>query len=50
VPDHPLPSIRYRVDLQEKAAELFRQIKERSAELSRTPPTNYEFLPHLHRK
>jgi tryptophan 6-halogenase len=49
VPDRPLPSIRYRAGSQAAAAELFRHIKERSAELSRTLPTNYEFLRHLHR-
>jgi tryptophan 6-halogenase len=50
VPDRPLPSIRYRADSQEKALELFRQIKERSAELAATLPTNYEFLKRLHRR
>ncbi len=49
-PEHSLPSLRYRPASQEKAEQMFRDIKAKSAELKKTLPTTYEFLRKLHGK
>jgi tryptophan halogenase len=50
LPRRPLPWLRYRPDSRAKAAEVFEQIRTRASELSRTLPTNHEFLRQLHRR
>jgi hypothetical protein len=50
LPRRPLPSLRYRPDSRAKAAAIFEQIRTRASELSRTLPTNHEFLKQLHRR
>jgi tryptophan halogenase len=43
-----LPSIRYDTAKATAAAELFRQVKQRSAAIQASLPTNYQFLRTLH--
>lgn len=50
LPDQAIPSIRYRPESQQKADQLFEQIKHQSAELYAKLPTNYAFLRKLHGK
>jgi hypothetical protein len=50
LPRRPLPRLRYRPDSRARAAEVFEQIRTRASELSRTLPTNHEFLKQLHRR
>ncbi|SOD02854.1 tryptophan halogenase [bacterium JGI 053] len=47
-PEQAMPSIRYRPDSQQKAEAIFREIKQKAAELRATLPTNHEFLRKLH--
>jgi len=49
VPEQALPRIHYQSEASlRRADEKFRAIKEQSAQLAATLPTNYEFLRQLH--
>src|SRR5262249_17746914 len=48
-PKRTLPLLAYHSDKQEKAEQLFANIKTRAADARMKTPTNYEFLRHLHR-
>jgi hypothetical protein len=48
VTERPLPCVRYRPDSQEKARQMFEQIRQSSDQLYARLPTNYELLRELH--
>jgi tryptophan halogenase len=48
LPDHPLPQLTYRKASIEGAEPLFKKIKQQQEELTKTLPTNYEYLCQLH--
>src|SRR5581483_11426815 len=50
LPDHPLPMLTYQQASIQSAEPLFEQIKRQQRELTRTLPTNYEYLCQLHGK
>jgi tryptophan halogenase len=50
LPDHPLPMLTYRQASIQSAEPFFEQIKRQQRELTRTLPTNYEYLCQLHGK
>jgi hypothetical protein len=50
LPDHPLPELTYRKASIQSAEPLFEQIKRQQRELTKTLPTNYEYLCQLHGK
>jgi tryptophan halogenase len=47
-PKRTLPLLAYRSDKQEKAEQLFANIRNRALEIKTKTPTNYEFLSRLH--
>ncbi len=50
LPDHPVPILTYRKASRKSAEPFFEQIKQQQGELTRTLPTNYEYLCQLHGK
>jgi len=48
LPDHALPRLAYRVAAVEEAKRIFAQIKQTQRDLSRSLPTNFEYLRQFH--